>query len=90
MVYLLCFRDKEGKPSRIAGHAGHYLGYADDVDKRVSLHRKGQGARLTQVAVELGMTIEIVRTWKGDRNLERKLKNRKNAPKLCPVCGHKH
>src|SRR6476661_2336108 len=47
MVYLLHF----SKPYK---HARHYLGSADDVSARLELHRKGQGARLTQVAVDAG------------------------------------
>jgi len=28
----------------------------------------------------------LARTWKGGRDLERRLKNRHNSPKLCPIC----
>ncbi len=37
-------------------------------------------------AVRRGSSAELVRTWEGDRNLERRLKNRKNARGLCPRC----
>lgn len=71
-------------------HARHYLGYtqAESVDQRMERHLNGTGARLLQVARERGVKFEIVRTWEGEgRTFERKLKNRKNAPKLCPVCN---
>lgn len=79
-VYLLHLRPRYK-------HARHYLGYAQDVAARVEQHQRGAGARLTQVAVENDIALELVRVWKGDRNLERRLKRRKNAPLLCPLCN---
>lgn len=84
-VYLLHFdRPISGKHT-----AQHYLGYADLLTFRLRDHAKGRGARLTQVAKERGIRWQLVRTWEGGRALERKLKNRKNAPALCPVCARK-
>lgn len=68
-------------------HAKHYLGFAEDVEKRVEIHKKGQGANLTKVAVSSGSELILTRVWEGaDRTFERKLKNSKNVPKLCPLC----
>lgn len=68
-------------------HAGHYLGWADNIERRVALHQSGAGARLTQVAVQAGCKLILARVWAdGDRTLERHLKNRHNAPALCPLC----
>lgn len=71
------------------GHAHHYLGWtkADTVEERSAKHKSGCGARLLAVANELGIDYSVVRTWTGDRKLERKLKNGKNSPLLCPVCN---
>jgi predicted GIY-YIG superfamily endonuclease len=81
MIYLLHF----DTPFH---HAKHYLGFAENsVEKRVERHQQGQGAALTKAAVAAGVKLELVRTWKGDRRLERQLKNRKNTPRLCPVCN---
>lgn len=33
-----------------------------------------------------GIGFVVARTWEGDRTFERKLKRRKDAPKLCPIC----
>lgn len=85
MVYLLHF----SKPISSNHTCQHYLGYAEDVEARLSDHKAGYGARLTQVANELGIDYEVVRTWEGDRKKERKLKNLKNSPKLCPICNQK-
>jgi len=82
IVYLCHF-------SRALHHAQHYLGYSDDADRRELRHRAGNGARLLQVIKEHGITFEIVRTWDGDRALERKLKRQKNGRRLCPVCNER-
>lgn len=69
-------------------HAKHYMGYTDDLPKRMELHRSGKGARLMQVVKEKGITWRPVRVWwGGDRSLERRLKNCKNAARLCPICN---
>jgi predicted GIY-YIG superfamily endonuclease len=78
--YLLHF-------SRPYKHAKHYLGVAKDLFTRVQQHKAGQGARLTQVAVENGIDLYLVRTWNGDRKLERRLKRQHNGPRLCPLCN---
>lgn len=71
-------------------HAKHYLGYAELISARIEHHRAGSGARLMEVIREAGIEFAVVRIWKnGTRKDERALKNRKNAPKLCPVCRQK-
>ena len=78
-VYLLHFVT----PYR---HAKHYLGCADDLSARLAEHRKGTGARLTQVVREAGVTWVVARTWRGGRTLEHKLKGWHSGVKLCPIC----
>jgi len=68
-------------------HATHYLGYADDLQARLERHACGQGARMLQVCRERGITWQLARTWSGDRKVERKLKRRKDAPHICPICA---
>jgi len=82
MVYLLHF----DKP---LCHARHYIGYTENLDKRILQHRSGNGhARLMEVIYELGIGFRIARVWFGeDRHFERMLKNQKNAPRLCPYCN---
>jgi hypothetical protein len=83
LVYLLCF-DKKFK------HVRHYLGYTSNehtLKSRLIHHKKGQGSKLMAAVTKAGIDFKVVRTWKdGDRNFERKLKNRKEASALCPVC----
>jgi len=67
--------------------AQHYIGYTDDLEQRLASHRNGDGAAIMAAVAERGITWEVVRTWEGNRELERKLKNLKAAPRLlCPVC----
>ena len=83
-VYLIHF----DPPYR---HARHYLGYADDISRRVAQHRAGEGARLTQIAVEAGCELILAHVWEGeDRHFERSLKKQKNGPRFCPVCNQIH
>lgn len=85
--YLLHFRT----PISPDHTAQHYIGWAEDVDRRIAEHRAGRGARLTQVAKERGIDFAVVRIWEhAERTTERKLKNRHNAPKLCPICRRRH
>lgn len=82
MVYLLHF----DRPYR---HARHYLGFTRNLDARLALHRSPNGSshhRLMQVIAGAGIGFVLARTWDGDRDLERRLKRRKEGPKLCPIC----
>ncbi len=82
MVYLLCFeRDYKGTQ--------HYIGFVEsDLEQRIKCHKNGNGARFVEVLKkENGIDFQVVRLWpEGDRKFERKLKNRKNAWQLCPIC----
>lgn len=78
-VYLLHF----DQPYQ---HARHYLGSSDDLLARLEAHRCGRGARLMEVVVTVGIGFVLARTWPGGRDVERRLKNQHNAPRLCPIC----
>lgn len=88
-VYLLHF-DRPIAP----GHTTqHYIGFADDLTRRIQTHARGRYngggngcARLCEVAKERGIGFTVARLWSGDRSLERRLKSRKNARRLCPIC----
>lgn len=83
-VYLIHF----ASPISPGRHtAQHYIGYAEDWRARLEEHRAGQGARLTQVAVERGIQFDVVCVWPAARDFERYLKRRKSAPRFCPRCG---
>ncbi len=82
-VYLLHF----SRPISPDSTCQHYLGYADDLAARIQAHRRGNAARLTEVAHQRGIEFEVVRVWQGNRALERKIKDRKYSNRLCPVCN---
>lgn len=82
-VYLIHLDEK-------ISHAQHYIGWTNFFEKRIEHHRNGNGAKFLAEAVRLSINFEVVRTWKNkDGNFERKLKNQKNARRLCPKCKEK-
>jgi predicted GIY-YIG superfamily endonuclease len=82
MIYLLHF----SRPICPTRPTRHYIGWTNDLDVRIREHRRGKGSRLCQVAQQRGITFKLAEVWHGDRQLERRLKNYKNSPKLCPIC----
>lgn len=79
-IYLIHFE----RPFK---HARHYIGWTEgDVDAREIRHLEGRGSPLLRAVDEASIAFSVVRTWKGTRKLERQLKNRKKASKLCPEC----
>lgn len=90
-VYLICFDKLFGTPDKRADfqpRVRHYLGYADDLDRRIAEHKAGAGSHLTRAAVKAGIELRVAQVWPGaDRSFERALKNQKNAKRFCPLCG---
>jgi predicted GIY-YIG superfamily endonuclease len=78
-VYLIHFEKK-------LHHAQHYLGYTQDLERRMKLHASGRGAKLMKAVTERGIPWSVVRTWDGGRDLETLLKTQKNASRYCPIC----
>jgi hypothetical protein len=80
--YLIHFE----QPYKSGRHPGarHYVGYSDDIDRRIETHRKGHGSPLVAAVLAVGIDFRVVRTWPGtDRHFERKLHNR-HGSRLCP------
>lgn len=70
------------------GHARHYLGWAapGNLYRRLAHHAAGSGANLLLHVGKAGIGWRLVRTWPGDRHLERRLKHRGGHARLCPAC----
>lgn len=81
-VYLLHL-DRRVNPDH---PARHYMGSAKKLLARLDKHCFNPDARLMQVAKERGIGFALARTWPGGREVERKLKRRKEGPRLCPIC----
>lgn len=73
----------------------HYIGWAAEggLFDRIEAHAAatpdsvGMGSPLLAAANARGIEWHVVRLWKGaDRHFERKLKRRRKAAALCPVC----
>ncbi len=82
-VYLLHF----DAPISDRHTAQHYIGSCGDLRQRLQQHREHPDARLLQVARERHITFRLAATWPGDRQTERRLKNRKEGKRLCPICN---
>ena len=91
-VYLLHHKQlipRGVSPTGTALEASDYIGFTDDLIRRVLDHAEGHGARFTQVCHEREIDFALARTWEGkgaDRYFERRLKNYKKAHRLCPIC----
>ena len=80
VIYLLHFE-------RSFKHARHYLGWTENLDRRLAQHRAGRGSPLIAAAVADGIDFQLARTWPGDRTEERRLHRYKNSSRrLCPIC----
>lgn len=89
MVYLLHFERGIGDAGKRHGQAQHYVGYCADgtLRERLAVHRAGRGAAITAYLVGVGIGFEVARVWApGDKKLERRIKDRKEGPRLCPIC----
>lgn len=92
-VYLIHFDRPIGNPDSPHGTARHYIGTTDNLERRLTEHAKGLYSKCTRImgAVhEYGVSWQLARTWErpdGDGyEFEQKLKRRKNAAQLCPIC----
>ena len=87
IVYTLHF-DPAYKPSAdppAYKTAGHYTGWAADLDGRLAEHEAGQGARLTQVQLAAGGSWRLASAEPGTRARERQLKQH-SAGRRCNIC----
>jgi hypothetical protein len=87
-LYLLHFSRPLGDPKRPRMAARHYLGWTNGVavDQRLADHRAGRGAAITRAAVGRGIELQLVATWPGTRNDERRAKRSGNFARRCPTC----
>jgi len=74
-VYLIHFERPIGDLDNPRGQAQHYLGFTEDLEARLEAHRTGNGSAIMAAVARAGVGWHLVRTWAGDRNLERRLKN---------------
>jgi len=82
-VYVLHFNP----PYR---HAKHYIGYTKIGLRRIERHMAGNGSPLVRAAIQFGCEVKVAHYFrKGTRDLERKLKNRKDTPRWCCECCQK-
>jgi hypothetical protein len=84
-IYLIHFHKQIGS-EHPRGKALHYMGWSENLFNRLDQHAVGQGSAIMRYLNQVGIGWRLVRTWIGTRDDERRLKNRKNARQLCPIC----
>lgn len=69
-------------------HARHYLGWAEDAQKRIKRHyRNDSGVKLINALHAKGVTFTVARIWDNvDREFERSLKDQGGLSRQCPIC----
>ena len=77
-IYLLHFDQK------MAGRQ-HYLGWTTNLERRLGHHRAGQGGRTTARFHAAKIGFQLVATWTGTREDEKRMKGGRLSS-LCPVC----
>ena len=91
--YLLCANGgpeqlrvrKDGSTYTVK--ARHYLGYAEDIGRRLERHMAGNGGKLVACWNRLGVSWVPARVWPGKGyEYEKYLKAKKCGPRLCPIC----
>jgi hypothetical protein len=85
-VYLLHFLEPIGNPANPRAMAQHYIGWALVATDRISVQTAGAGAAIVRAVQAKGIGFLVAATWPGTRSVERRLKNRKCAPRYCPIC----
>lgn len=81
-MYLLHFV----RPFAYGGHwAQHYLGWSQDIPRRMREHRQGRGSYVTRVAYRQGVPFILDQTWPGTLDRERELRAL-GGPRLCRTC----
>lgn len=88
-IYLICLERSLGGEGRAS--ARHYLGWTNgtSVASRLEEHRSGKGAKMLAYASDHGIGFDVVRTWKGDRHMERRFKKGGHFAMKCPNCQEK-
>lgn len=86
-AYSVAYVDRDGV-DRVK-RAGHYLGStAQAVEARIAEHVAGRGSPLIAAAIAAGSRVELVKTWPGGRDLERRLKRAHHHARHCSTCRH--
>lgn len=84
IVYLLHFE-------RSARHAGHYIGFTQNLDERLVDDRAGRGSPLIAAAIADGIDFQLAAIWQGDRHDEQCSHRQKSTrARLCPICAARH
>jgi predicted GIY-YIG superfamily endonuclease len=83
-VYVIHFH------GNVCGKARHYTGFSwnrEHMEKRISQHRRGVGAKFTQLANFKGIGWQVVRIFRTADPYD-EIRVKRHAKLLCPICGN--
>ena len=81
IIYLLHF-------NTAINHKQHYIGITYNLEKRLKEHATGgmYSSHLCEYAFFHGITFQLGNSWKGDPDLEKKLKKEGHTERHCNIC----
>lgn len=85
-VYLFHFNAPLGNLSNRRAQAQHYVGFAEDLDRRLAAQLAGKGAKIVAAALKQGLVFELYH-WPACLAQEKLLKKTKKASLYCPACA---
>lgn len=84
-LYLFHFHQPLGNLSNPRAQALHYVGFSDDLVRRLADQFAGRGTRIVAAAVTRGITFDIYH-WPACLAVEKLVKKTKKASLYCPTC----
>lgn len=85
-LYIFHFNAPLGNLSNPRAQARHYVGFCEDLDRRITAHLAGKGAKLVAAALKQGLVFELYH-WPACLATEKLVKRRKETAVFCPACA---
>lgn len=84
-VYLFHFERPLGNVANVRAQARHYVGFAEDFERRMAVQLAGKGAKLVAAAMQQGIPYEL-HHWPACLAVEKLIKRTKKTALYCPTC----
>src|SRR5215510_15102105 len=85
-VYLFHFSRPLGNLDNPRAQAQHYVGFAEDLECRLTKQLDGRGSKIVAAAIERGITFQVFH-WPSQLGVEKLIKRTKKTALYCPVCA---
>lgn len=84
-VYLFHFHRPIGNLANVRAQALHYVGFAEDFERRIAAQLAGKGAKLVAAALAQGIGYDLFH-WPAALAVEKLIKRTKKTALYCPAC----